>query len=507
MRPARIAATLLALAAVASRRGLTQDVDIHLNGDSALGVLPGVTELVPVYTANYASITTGRLTFVFDPTKLTVNGVVSNTYGMTATLVPRSPGVVTVATSGALPYYNDSPAFSLDVQLNGGVTDGTYIWVRPDTMQVSPTDDRAPNYRTTIGRICHATYAYGDLDGNGRVDSRDALVTLSAAVGLPVTGFALSRGDVDRDSVATSRDALMMLSWSIALPVTASSRLGTGVPDGCPGLSPAPATVVFVREPVGGTGYTDTLYTIASGSSTRVPVPDPNATGRVFDPRLAADGQSIVYGCYRQYPTLPYYYDQICTIHGDGTGFQALTPYLSSDAQPDWSPSAARIVWYNGGYLQVNPPVPLGQSQSPQLLLGSGTAPAWSPDSLRIAFAYGGYIHVINSNGTGDVALPPANLYPQRVRWSPASDSLAFLSFNYTIRLTSLSGGASRAMVPIAVSYPATFDWGAPGFVFALPFDASRPGFQGIWFVPHPDGPIQRLTDSPDIQPSFQRVR
>jgi hypothetical protein len=503
VRRIRILLALLALAASAGR-AWPQSVDFHVSGDTAMGVLPATVVPVPVYIAGYSGVTTSRLTFFFDPAKITVTGVVGNS-GVSPTLVPVAPGVVGVSTGTQTYYGGGTPTYWLQVQLQGGVTDGTYLWTRADTMRLSATDVTA-NYVTSIGRLCHATYGYGDVDGDGRVDSRDALITLSAAVGLPVTGYALDRADVDRDAATTSRDALMMLQSSIAIPIAVANRLGSGVPDGCPGMSSAPETVVFVRHPVGGTGYTDTLYTIAAGTSTPVPVPDSTATGRVFDPRLAADGISIVYGCYRLYPTLGSYYDQICAIHRDGTGFQALTPFLSANAQPDWSPSGAMVVWYNGGQLQVNPPIPLGLSQSPLLSLSSGSTPAWSPDSARIAF-YSSGLRVINADGSGSAAVPPGNIYAQRVRWSPGSDSLAYVNSYNTVRITAAAGGGDRAAISIGLYYPPTFDWGASGFVFAMPENSIRPGFQGIWFVPYPEGPIQRLSSGPDVQPTFPRVR
>ena len=497
-----MALVLLALVC-AGRRAVAQSVDFHENGDTALGMMAGTDVRVPVYIPGYSGITSSRVTFFYDPAKVSVTGVVPNT-GVSTTLVPVSSGVVGVST-GAQPYYDSTdPMYWLLVRLQGGVTDGTYIWARPDTMRTATTDYSAV-YASTIGRLCHATYGYGDVDGDGRVDSRDALITLSSAVGLPVTGYALDRADVDRDAATTSRDALMMLSWSIALPITTANRLTAGVPDGCPGLSPAPETIVYVREPVGGSGYTDTLYTIVSGTSTPTPVPGPDAAGRVFDPRLAADGQSIVYGCYRLYPTLSTFYDQICTIRRDGTGFQALTPYLSADAQPDWSPSGAAIVWYNGGLLQVNPSVPLPLGQSPQLSLGSGSSPAWSPDSSRIAF-YNSGLRVVNADGSGNVAVPPGDIFAQRIRWSPGSDSLAYVGSYNTVRIVAAAGGGDRPAMAIGLYYPTTFDWGASGFVFAQQSNASRPGFQGLWFVPYPEGPIRRLTDGPDLQPTFPRV-
>jgi hypothetical protein len=68
---------------------------------------------------------------------------------------------------------------------------------------------------------CPGRGRFGDVDPDGLVNSRDALVALMAAVGLDVSGFDIGLADVDADGDADPRDALVILSYGIGLDVGA----------------------------------------------------------------------------------------------------------------------------------------------------------------------------------------------------------------------------------------------------------------------------------------------
>jgi hypothetical protein len=72
------------------------------------------------------------------------------------------------------------------------------------------------------GTFCQAVGRWGDLDGDGAANSRDALGILSNLVGLPVdtTVFKLFLGDADGDALVNSRDALIILSYGVGLDIS-----------------------------------------------------------------------------------------------------------------------------------------------------------------------------------------------------------------------------------------------------------------------------------------------
>ena len=69
--------------------------------------------------------------------------------------------------------------------------------------------------------FCQARGRWGDLDGDGNANSRDALFILTKVVGLPVNPLIAdtSLADVDADGRTTSRDALVILSYAVGIPV------------------------------------------------------------------------------------------------------------------------------------------------------------------------------------------------------------------------------------------------------------------------------------------------
>src|SRR5258708_40291654 len=65
---------------------------------------------------------------------------------------------------------------------------------------------------------CAARGRWGDADLDGSVDSRDALLALSSAVGLDVSSFPqIGLADVDTSGVVDARVALVILSYAVGM--------------------------------------------------------------------------------------------------------------------------------------------------------------------------------------------------------------------------------------------------------------------------------------------------
>jgi hypothetical protein len=435
----------------------------------------------------------GRFTIRFDPAKIDVVGLRTDAFSG-ATLTPLGPGAVEVAGSGFVAGYN-TLMFRLRVVLQSGVTDGAYVWVSPDSVNVQFIGDATLEYASGIGQVCHATDRYGDVDADGGVDSRDALITLSAAVGLPVSGFTLANGDVDADGLANSRDALMMLSYSIQLPIFTVNRVAVGIPDGCPGLTPPGETMVF-RQGTSG----DTLVVLAAAST--VPVMVPNVVslspGDEGHPRLAANGTSIVYGCYDGNGP------KICRIETDGTGFQQLTGGTDWGRYPDWDPTGARIAYSTAPPYFVRTISATGTNDTilASIPCCAGAHFVWNRTGTLLAWGQTGPtgLYTINRNGSGQTLVPTGAVaatglsYP---RWNAAGDSIAYGSGSSAypgIWAVPATGGVARKIAPFA-GIDRTFDWGPPGVVFWR---------SGLWLLT-PTGILRRLTASNYYLPAFRR--
>lgn len=500
----RVVALSALLAAALGVGRLQAQVALYFNapGDTAHAVVPGAEARIQVRARNsyyygyyyygYPYITYVRATFVYDATKIQLLGV----EGVNLSNVSATPGTGTLTVNATgYAYGTDQLLYSLRVKLLPGVTDGTYLWIKGDSADVN-NNYYASGFRTpalgTIGQVCHATQAWGDVDANGQVDSRDALITLSAAVGLPVSGFNLANGDVDADGLTNSRDALLMLSYSIGLDVGAA-RVGNGVLDACPGLTAPGDTVVFSSgdAPAG-------LYTLGASSTLRVKINGgPPAPALAH---LAADGKTVAYEC----PSLSNV--QICRINTDGTGFAQVTPDSGMDnTRPDWSPAGDSIVWLRAGFIWK-----MAANGSGKVQVGTSPIAAtdvrWGRTATKLAYA-NGTLHVVNTDGTGDVTVQTTG-FSSGIRdpaWSPAGDSLGF----------SVSGDPRGWVVPVGGGTPGIIfsfagnvtggDWGAQGVIISLDTGSGPPS---LWVMRGVNGPIFRVT-SPltfDRGPAWRRT-
>src|SRR5882757_1675145 len=95
----------------------------------------------------------------------------------------------------------------------------------------------------TSGSICTSSGAFGDVNHDGSILSNDALLVVTAAVGLPIAPFTLVNADVDADGDADTRDALGILSAAVGLPsfarVGQSNAPCAGAPAATLALTPA----------------------------------------------------------------------------------------------------------------------------------------------------------------------------------------------------------------------------------------------------------------------------
>lgn len=501
---------LIALAAVLAtgRAAAQSQLTIGSSLDSAIGLQPGTAHWVgvhftnPYYGGSYP-LQQARVTFVYDPAKVEIEAVGAACCSMLYTAVDTvrpGPGRFTVRGQGSL-YGVDVVPWLLRVRLLPGVTDGAFIWAHIDSLALS-LGEWSQNTFAPITQMCHATEVFGDVDDTQSVTSRDALIALSAAVGLPVTGYNLAQGDVDDDGLTNSRDALMMLHHAIGsvYPYTSIlNRTGEGVPDVCPGVT-APGETIALRI-VGASVNNDTIGVLGAAATTPTPLAA-TVGGYRHHPRLAADDARILYNCTD--PT--YATHHLCEIRTDGSGNREVLGSLYHYEYPDWNAAGDQFVVRYGSY-----PVRYDSGGANQLYITATYTGVFSQVYNRagVTVAYNSYsgLRMANADGSGDSALTGglAVTDARVLRYTMAGDTL-LLSRDGSFGVWQLAGGTlarrlSFRLETLASSEDLGFDVGPGGVVFAQ----DDPGREGLWLLPSPTSPVVRLTRGRHSQPSFRR--
>ena len=125
----------------------------------------------------------------------------------------------------------------------------TMVLSLPELYAAGSFADLRSSVTVTNGRFCPAVGRFGDVDGDGKVDSRDALIALMAAVGLDVSQYPIALGDVDGNGVVDTRDALIILSNAVGIDVSAF-RVGVIMGGACANV--VPVTLAITPSAVAG---------------------------------------------------------------------------------------------------------------------------------------------------------------------------------------------------------------------------------------------------------------
>ncbi len=511
----RLVLTLVALAALAVSASAQSGYQLPLQfvsyGDTAIGALPGKSFVITVQTAYDNSglgLDSFALRFPFDSSRLTFVSAAKRCPDTTAALNAAAlGGVLTVSTAKCSAVFGGQPVFELTFQFSGAATDGTWLSMVPLALIDNGLNNRLADAATDVVQICHALGLWGDVSGDGVVNSLDALITLSGAVGLPTAPYSLANADVDADGQVTSRDALIMLSAGIGLPTT-GFRVNRGVVDRCAPQITLPRPLYFSRSGIdpGVAGVSGLAIRTANDSSVIVAgdSSDVSLTNQ-WRPRVSPDGSHILFVCDNPYS----YYPGICKANADGSSRVHLTPAFNTDVSPDWSPDGSRIVFVRSGGIYVMD----SAGASPVLAAGSPptggvTSVAWRPmaGSSRVAYtinvcctAYSGEIHTTNVDTAASDApvhqfVCCAAYNPRWIDWTLAGDSLVF---DYTLNgysavgtMLATVGAAPPPAVPLAAlslraaQHPL---WTSLGVLFDAPLTTSR------LLLRRPDGSIVQV--------------
>lgn len=201
-------------------------VDMSASGGQLLGSYTARftwnPSVLALFTFTCCGQTDSTLQGNFPPPAVNTDSVYAGIFKFSAVSPTGAGGLVTIA---QLRLYNyDTIPTPLQLSFSEMSAAGTFTSLLPILTVQNAT-------------FCNARGRWGDLDRDGRSNSRDALFVLSQVVGLAVNPLVAdtSLADVDADARSTSRDALVILSYAVGIPIPghrvllpAANSCGTG---------------------------------------------------------------------------------------------------------------------------------------------------------------------------------------------------------------------------------------------------------------------------------------
>ncbi len=478
------------------------------SGDSVYAALAGGETDVRLMAWDQASVGLGAFAVrvYFDPTRVSyVSGSATSACPDSATF-PLNPPIqganyVEFSAAGCAPagtYANDVVRFRL--QLAAGSTSGAVLYADPISLSQSDATPRPNDEEAGLAEICLGTTVWGDIDGDASVGSRDALIALAGAVGLPTGGFTLTRGDVDSDGRVTSRDALFMLSRAVELP-TSGSRTGAAIAEHCAPQTALPDSLFYQSEGSGrATPGVGGLTIRVPGDTAFVITGDSTSSwfnGTKWRPRVSPADGSVLVLCF--YNTSN---QQICRRDSAGA-LRLLTTFpFNVHESPDWSPAGDSILYVRDGQVFIMDSAGGGQTAIPGTPSFVNSV-AWQPVAGSHTFAYtrqgcNGEVHTRNRDTGVDAIVAAGDCsaargQPDLVDWNVGGDSLAFDMFIDNKKAVVVAPATAAAPITKRVSSELMSAnepfWRSDGVVFQL-----GGSVYGQIYFRRNDGTVVRLT-------------
>lgn len=492
--------------------------------DTAFAMALGGTRKATLYGSVSGGVSSYSVTIFFDTTRLRIARADSVPgYGL------PSPTVTPIANGATLTAAGTGVGFgaylaTLELEMKATAATGTLLSLRVNQwLNQAGAPVAASGLRTDLLNACLSRVLWGDPDSSLTVTGRDALIALTSAVGLPVTGFDLSVADVDDDLTVTSRDALLMLSYAVGgtyYYYYYYERTGVPKAAACAPQIGVPSDMVFIRDDA----TNGTLFRVAAGDTVATAVGSTTPFGDVSHfARWSPDGTRVLGTTY----TPSFYYEPVAV--DVGTLVQdTLARTTSYDGGGTYAPDGTRIAFFSdrsvagcaaaqgGCYLWVMDATganPARMQTSTTVASYTSTNPAWSPDGQRVAFTgyqtccTSGLWSVQVDNGTVRLEFPISSSYqPIHPSWSPAGDSLLFQANS---RLYAVAAPDTATAPREAVSLASGMDlasWTPAGIVFRRLQGASSPTTWD-YYIRQADGRILKVFQAAgtrDVGASFR---
>ena len=361
----------------------------------------------------------------------------------------------------------------------------------------------------------------GDVNGDGQVNSADALLLMAHVTDASVQLPSPSLGDVNGDGQVNLVDALLLTAY-VVNPADPSlpDEIGQAVPsnggdwvagairrltshsgdDHSPSWSLDGQQIVFRSYRDGN----NDIYVMASDGTNQRRLTTHSAND--YSPSWSPDGQQIAFRSNRDGNY------EIYVMGSDGTNVRRLTTHSAHDLSPSWSPDGQQIAFRSNRDDNLDIYVMGSDGGNLRRLTTHGADdwfPSWSPDGQHIAFISerddNMDIYVMDSDGGNLRRLTTHSAHDRGQSWSPDGQQIAFRSNrdgNYEIYVMGSDGGNLRRLTSHAADdgFPV---WSPDGQHIA--FTSYRDGNWEIYVMGSDGGNVRRLTthSAADLLPSW----
>jgi Tol biopolymer transport system component len=205
----------------------------------------------------------------------------------------------------------------------------------------------------------------------------------------------------------------------------------------------------------------------------------------------------------------------IHTVDVESTEVTRLSSSPGEDREPSWSPDCQHLAFSSMRDGNAEIYVVRADGRDPRRLTNSAasdSSPVWSPDGSAIAFVSdrgeAQDLYVMSPDGQGLQRLTTgAGVTRDASRWSPDGSRIAFQiarGENYDIGVVRLSDKAHTDFAR-SDAYDGMYVWSPDGRHIA--FVSGRDGSEGLYRAEADGRNVQRLTDTPTLNPAWARGR
>jgi len=176
---------------------------------------PGNDIKVPISITDATDIAGADIVVTYDPIILTIKEIKSTQLSSDLKLKydTGTPGEITIKMTGTKSIPNGvGPLIDMIFMVNANIQKDTDTSVSFKEATIFDSSSKIIDISTQDGKVRIGVCLKGDVNNDGKIDARDAILTLRISVGLvPPTPYAVCAADLNNDGAIMANDAIIIL--------------------------------------------------------------------------------------------------------------------------------------------------------------------------------------------------------------------------------------------------------------------------------------------------------